>query len=131
MSAETYAYVMEHSLSKGADLLVLSIIANDVNHQGKGSFLSYTVLAKRSRMSHRSVRRIVSRLEGKNELVCETRGDGKTPSLWVIPMPLRGVNLTSQGGQSDLPRGVNLTSQGGQSDLPLSPPLRTPPPTTI
>jgi len=73
MSVRQMTLVWEHSQAKGSGLLILLAIADIANDDGTGCYAGIEKLAKKVRLSERSVRYIIKKLEEMGELEIERR----------------------------------------------------------
>jgi len=111
MSWEATKWVMDNSHHKGSPLLVMILIANDVNHEGEGYFSTVERLAERSRLHPRTVKRILRTLERSSELVAVRRGIGQTPTFWRLPGVTEAAKTdTTRGGKMPPQRWQDATS---------------------
>jgi len=111
MSIKVMSWVWENSQAGGTDLLVLLAIADHASDDGGNAWPSMDLLARKTRVSERTVRRSLRELESLGELATEP-GTGRTSSHYQV--------LMSQGGQDDRPH----PGQGdppGRTDCPPTP----------
>lgn len=109
MSIKILSRVWDESQASGSALLMLLAIADFADDNGK-AYPSKTTLAHKSRMSPRSVQRIIADLEQSGELrVAKQAGPGAVNLYWVIPDGRGGANLSLS--QSDL--GESPATEGG------------------
>ena len=86
MSNQAQSWVIRYSRHKGANLLVLLMIANHTHSDGTGAYPSLTTLAAECRMSERQMRRIVQALETSGELrIGRDQGPNGT-NLYSLPL---------------------------------------------
>lgn len=94
MSVQAMSWVIEKSLQKGSNLLVLLMIANHAHTDGAGAFPSIATLARESRLSERGVHYILAKLERSSELVIERDAGPRGTHLYSLPGVIRdGFNL--------------------------------------
>jgi hypothetical protein len=139
VSIKVMNWVWEHSTAKGSELLLLLAIADTADDRGRNAFPSISTLAGKTRMSRRTVQRLVVKLETEGHLVLRREGGRRSnsyeivvenppePSVSARPGPVEeppqpspaGDNLTSGqvvAGDNLTPlRGDNLTPQGCHS----------------
>ncbi|MGA2983706.1 MAG: hypothetical protein ABSG32_07805 [Terriglobia bacterium] len=89
MSAQAEQWVAKESRQKGSALLLLTLIAKNVGADGRNKNTTIQRLAADSRLDPRTVSRKLHQLEESGELVCETRGTGRSPSIWFLPGVVR------------------------------------------
>lgn len=68
MSVRLMADVFEHSEARGGDRLVLLVIADEADDDGRGAYPGYARLAHKARLAKSTVRDAVDRLEALGEL---------------------------------------------------------------
>lgn len=106
MSVQAMSWVIEKGTEKGSRFVVLLMIANHCDAQGRGCFASIERLARESRISQRHVIRVLEQLEKKGSI----RNEGVSKygtNTWSIPclstpdnnagnkvVSLRGDNLS-------------------------------------
>ena len=116
MSVRVITWVWDHSMSEGTDRLVLLALADSADDNGS-CWPSVLTLARKTRVSERTVRRSIRTLEALGELHT-VLGSGTTSNRYRIMLDPRVQVVRSDPGQSDPP--VNLTpgqsDRGGQSD---------------
>lgn len=141
MSIKIMNWVWEHSTAKGSELLLLLAIADTADDRGRNAFPSISTLAGKTRMSRRTVQRLVVKLEADGhlvlrreggrrsnsyELVCESPSETpKTPALDPVDDPPEpspaGDNLTPgqvvTGDNLSPLRGDRLSPQGCHSHV--------------
>jgi hypothetical protein len=100
MSVQALSWVIEKSRQRGSNFVVLLMIANHAHSDGTNAYPSYERLAKESRLSARSVMRIVDALIASKELQTE-RGVGPHGTN-VYSLPLIPVESTDIDGVSNL-----------------------------
>lgn len=84
MSVHVSAYVWEHSVHKGTELLLLLSIA-DMAHPNGCAFPSVATMAKRIRMSSRNTQRVLQKLESSGELrIKKNAGPNGTHLVQVV-----------------------------------------------
>lgn len=141
MSIKVMNWVWEHSTAKGSELLLLLAIADTADDGGRNAFPSISTLAGKTRMSRRTVQRLVVKLETDGHLVLRREGGRRSNSYEIVcenppeapisprsepvdepptPSPA-GDNLTPRQdvtGDNLTPlRGDNLTPQGCHSHV--------------
>ena len=122
--------VWDHSSQKGSDLLVLLALADNAQDDGSlGKFSpGIETIARRARMTARSVQRVLSRLESSGELTIERvkgrtnkyrlnlevirESEGADPRQDVTPDNLSPVTLVSSDPRQDV-RGTHDTGVVG------------------
>jgi len=133
MSIKIMNWVWEHSTAKGSELLLLLAIADAADDQGRNAFPSISTLSGKTRMSRRTVQRLVVKLESDGHLRLSRAGGRRANTYEVVwgdaaggtakslpeppePTPVEvihtGANLTPR--QDDT--GDKLSPQGRQSD---------------
>ena len=113
MSVQAMSWVIERSVQKGSNLLVLLMIANHADTTGRNSFPAVTTLAAESRLSERAVRYILAKLESSPELVIERDAGLRGTHLYSLPGVTRdGFNLRG------LPAKFAGRKQEGKAALP-------------
>lgn len=79
MSVEALSRAWDHSIHKGSELLVLVAIAENSNDDTDSTYLSIEFICWKTRLSRRSVQRIVRTLEASGELlIMRNRGRNGT-----------------------------------------------------
>lgn len=109
------ARVWERSAAKGSALLLLLAIADHAHDDGTGAWPSQAMLAAKTRLSVRQVRRLTVTLEGAGELRVEKR-EGTTDLLTVLVQETPD-NLSDPAGESAAPD-VRPTPDIAVSDHP-------------
>jgi hypothetical protein len=141
MSIKVMNWVWEHSTAKGSELLLLLAIADTADDRGRNAFPSISTLAGKTRMSRRTVQRLVVKLETDGHLVLRREGGRRSNSYEIVvenpsvapnspqPEPVdeppepspAGDNLTPgqvvTGDNLTPRRGDNLTPQGCHSHV--------------
>lgn len=139
MSIKVMNWVWEHSTAKGSELLLLLAIADTADDRGRNAFPSIATLAGKTRMSRRTVQRLVVKLETDGHLVLRREGGRRSNSYEIVvenppeapisprPEPVDEPPEPSPAGDSLTPgqdvtgdnltplRGDNLTPQGCHS----------------
>jgi hypothetical protein len=88
------SWVIEKSVQKGSNLLVLLMIANHANTAGLNAYPAVTTLAAESRLSERGVRYILAKLKLSSELVIQRDAGPFGTHLYSLPGVIRdGFNL--------------------------------------
>lgn len=114
-------WVIEHSPHKGADLVVLLMLANHAHADGTGSHPSLATLARETRMSRRQVIRIVERLEVAGAIRVARGASEWGTNLYTIVMS-GGVNLSPTSDAITSPaKRTRRTASGG--DKPPAEPV--------
>jgi len=132
MSIKIMNWVWEYSTAKGSELLLLLAIADAADDQGRNAFPSISTLSGKTRMSRRTVQRLVVKLESDGHLRLSRAGGRRANTYEVVwgegtgglakslPVPSEptphevihtGANLAPR--QDDT--GDNLSPQGRQS----------------
>ena len=94
MSVQAMSWVIEKSVQKGSNLLVLLMIANHAHTDGRGAYPSIETLARESRLTGRGVQYILAKLESSDELVVERDAGPRGTHLYSLPGVTRdGFNL--------------------------------------
>jgi hypothetical protein len=124
MSVQAMSWVIENSIHKSGDLVVLLMIANHARSDGGGSWPSIETLARESRMQRRQVQRCVRRLELSGELVTTRGGGPGGANMYSLPM-VGSVNLTRGEGVIRAHRGRHFVPKG-VSYAPPEPSLKQP-----
>jgi hypothetical protein len=107
LSIEVMTWAWKHSRASGTDLLVLLALA-DWSNDGGFSWPSITVLAKKTRVSERTVQRSITALEGLLELkVFDSTGGRNTNEYQIL-----------QGCQSVTPGVTPVAARGDTHDTP-------------
>jgi DNA-binding transcriptional regulator YhcF (GntR family) len=76
MSIKVMSWVWDHSKAKGAELLVLLAIADHASDNGGNAWPSQRTLARRARVTERSVQRAITSLVEAGELAVDSRSGG-------------------------------------------------------
>ena len=97
MSVQAEQWVAKNSRQKGSALLLLTLIAKDAGPDGRNRNTTIQRLVALSRLGPRTVSRKLHLLEESGELVCETRGTGRSPSVWVLPGVVREGYYLNEG----------------------------------
>lgn len=97
MSVQASTWVIKHSSQKGANLLVLLMIANYAHADGTNAFPSVETLAKDCRMSKRQVLRILAALEASGELLID-HSAGRNPNRYALAMGRNSDKMSSFNG---------------------------------
>jgi len=77
-------WVWEHSTAKGSELLLLLAIADAADDQGRNAFPSISTLAAKTRMSRRTVQRLVVKLEDDGHLILRRVGGRRANTYEVV-----------------------------------------------
>jgi len=94
MSVQAMSWVIEKSLQKGSNLLVLLMIANHADTSGRNAYPGVATVAAETRLTERAVRYILPKLEVSGELVIERDAGPFGTHLYTLPGVVRdGFNL--------------------------------------
>jgi len=123
-------WVWEHSSAKGSELLLLLAIADAADDQGRNAFPSISTLAAKTRMSRRTVQRLVVKLEDDGHLILRRAGGRRANTYEVVlgrppepsPQPVDDPPEPSPAGDKMTPRqsvtGDRLTPPNGDNLSP-------------
>ncbi|MGO8736777.1 MAG: hypothetical protein ACLQVM_28755 [Terriglobia bacterium] len=89
MSVQAEQWVAKNSRQKGSAFLLLTLIAKGAGTDGRNRNTTIQRLAADSRLDRSTVSRNLHLLEESGELVCETRGTGRSSSVWFLPGVVR------------------------------------------
>jgi helix-turn-helix protein len=110
--------VLERSKHSAGTLLVFIVIANHCHPDGTGSWPSYKLIAKESRMSERGVRYAIEKLEDSEELIVKRTGRQTGEDRWTgrneytIPGVVRdGFYTTKELVEDDWPSAIFADGQ--------------------
>jgi hypothetical protein len=107
MSVQAMAWVIENSQTRGNQYIVLLMIANRADEEGASAWPSIRWLARRSRLSERTVQRAIRKLERGGDLGIEKAAGPKgtnryqvimQPGLYRGDTAVRGDKLTPRQG---------------------------------
>lgn len=105
----------------GTELLCLLAIADHADDHGRNAYPSIGTLARKTRMSERSVKRIVHRLIEQGLLTVE-QGGGRRSNRYVIHMAVEDrrvpVDNPNEGCQSDTPATPDCHPSSDTGDTP-------------
>lgn len=125
MSVHVSAYVWEHSIHKGAELLLMLAIA-DIAHKNGVAFPSVKTLSGFIRMSERQTQRLISRCEASGELEVKRNGGPHGTHLFRVRMnltlPLFTPGSAKEGG--DILSPDNLSGDKSTHRGVTNPPTR-------
>lgn len=127
MSVQATTWAWEHSTAKGNDLLVLLAVADAANAQGGRSCQSAATVSSMTRLSERTVQRVLQRLVESGELVVDGRDRRYQTNVYSMPGVAAGgpVTLRQDDGPSncryDKTDPVVTTKQAGRYDTAVSP----------
>ncbi len=91
MSVHVTSWVLKQSDARLADRLVLLVLADHANHDGTGAWASHKTIAHEARISERSVRYSLKRLE-QSEAITRTGVSRHGTIVYAVVM---SVNATS------------------------------------
>ena len=131
MSVQAMAWVIENSQTRGNQYIVLLMIANRADEDGASAWPSIRWLARRSRLSERTVQRAIRKLEKGVDLGIEKaagpRGTNRyqvimQPGLYRGDTPVRGDKLTPrqsvQKGVTELCHPIHPNTSKYKTPLP-------------
>src|SRR6266540_4691977 len=84
VSIRVMNWVWEHSTAKGSELLLLLAIADAADDHGRNAFPSISTLAAKTRMSRRTVQRLVVKLEDDGHLILQRAGGCRANTYEVV-----------------------------------------------
>jgi hypothetical protein len=86
MSVQAMAWVIENSQTRGNQYIVLLMIANRADEDGASAWPSIRWLARRSRLSERTVQRAIRKLEKGGDLGIEKAAGPRGTNLYQVIM---------------------------------------------
>jgi DNA-binding MarR family transcriptional regulator len=110
-------WVWENSPAKGTELLLLLAIADAADDQGGNAFPSVNTLARKTRMSRRTVQRLVGQLESEG-LITVRQAGGRDSNRYTILMTIQRAVAGAANALSTRPTGES----GDESHEPLESP---------
>jgi Helix-turn-helix domain len=117
MSLKTLAHVWTHAQARGNHLLVLLAIADNANDDGI-AYPSIKTLAKKTRTTPRTVKRLVRQLEAQGLLTIATGAGPRGSNLYQVVGVSVATSCTLVPGVGSDTRGV---SRGQKGVLPATP----------
>ena len=96
MSVQVMDWVWRNSIHKGTALLVMLAIADHCHDDGDGAYPSSEILARKTRLSTRQVKRVVQQLEASGELEINERAGPKGANVYRITFQ-RGTDISLEG----------------------------------
>lgn len=125
MSVKTLALAWDNSIHKGSELLVLVAIAENSNDDTDSTYLSIEFIAWKTRLSRRSVQRIISTLEKSGELLIQrNRGRNGTNVYRITTTPgnygLRPNTRNAMDGAFETQPSESETASGGANLSPVT-----------
>ena len=85
MSIKVMTYVWDQSKQQGSNLLTLLAIADWARDDGARAYPTIKMLAQKTRLSERSIQRIIQHLEGENEVrIVRSTGRGRAHEYTVL-----------------------------------------------
>ena len=115
MSIQVMDWVWRNSIHKGTALLVMLAIADHCHDDGDGAYPSIEILARKTRLSSRQVKRVVQQLEASGELEINERAGPKGANVYRITFR-RGTDPSPE--EADPPPGGVEPDPG---DIPGNP----------
>lgn len=118
MSVRAQNWVWEHSPAAGTELLMLLALADAADDYGRNAFPSVATLARKTRMTRRSVQRLLARLVEAGHIEVRKAGGRRsnTYTLVLDPPPERTMSTATERGSeavSQPPHGLPAESTGG------------------
>ncbi len=125
MSVKTLADAWDNSVHKGSELLVLVAIAENSNDDTDSTYLSIEFIAWKTRLSRRSVQRIISTLEKSGELLIQRNRGRNGTNVYRINTKagnygIRPNTRNAMVGAFDTPPSDSEAESGGANLAPVS-----------
>ena len=135
MSIRVMSWVWEHSAAEGIELLVLLAIADHASDDGSDAWPSVETLAKKTRVSPRTVQRAVRSLEARGELSVKIGGGrGGSNGYTVNLSPRQSDTVSGRNPVNVTPVNLSPVTQlrhrGGDTAMSPEPSLNHPTPLT-
>lgn len=121
MSVKAQSRVWDHSTAQGTDLLVLLAIADAADDDGRNAWPSVATLARKCRVSPRSVQYAIARLSEAGELVVEHQAGGnvntrsdRRPNRYrvTIASGVQDLHPAAERGEAQRATGCNPARDG-------------------
>lgn len=114
MSVAATSWVFEHAEATANDRVVLLVLADHAHDDGTGAYPSQATIARKARISVRTVRDCLRRLEASGEIVRDGRRHGRTKQLIEYRIVIRRQDLPpSERRQPDARKAADPRSKGG------------------
>lgn len=127
MSIACTSRVWENADAKGSELLLLLALADHAHDDGSEAFPSVATLAAKTRLSERSVQRLLRTLEERGEIVNTGQRPSGTNVYRVLAGQGRGGDILSPRGDARVTGGGDARVTGGVTPVSPEPSLNRPP----